>query len=326
MNLHQKKILFIGPKFHEYEVLIQNELELAGASVDFYAERSYKIDFTIINNFFKSHLANYQGRHYNKILKSINNNEYDYLFVIRGYKLTENFLQTFKRINPKSQMIMYQWDSEKTNPFSHIINFFNKVNSFDFEDCKNYNIEYLPLFFTRDITQYQNSSKTYEFDFFFMGVFFEERYQALIKFKDYCFNNGYKLKPFLFMPFTTRLKYLLKGKKLDNSIISFKHMDRKEYLEILNKSKVMVDVSNPNQTGLSMRVIEAMAIGTKVLTNNLNLKKDKYIGHNSLVYFFNEKAVDLNFDFINTTESVDSSKMIFTLHHWLEKLFDKNEN
>lgn len=320
MHIKEKNILFICPKFHNYEDMIKDQLMEFGAAVDFYAERSYGIDFNIINNFFKGYLMSYQKKHYEHILKKIQYKHYDYLFVIRGFMLPESFLHEFKRLNPDSKTIMYQWDSQRTNSFCHLNKLFDIVKTFDFKDSEDLNIPYLPLFYTKDVQAYQSLDKVYDYDFFFMGFFFKERYEAILRFKDYCNANGYKLMPFLYMPISTRLKYFLKGKRLDRSIVSFKHMNRIDYLNILSKSRVMVDVSNSRQTGLAMRVIESLACNTKIATNNTFFERDENIKQSGMVFLFNLQNITIDRKFLNKGFE-SSNKLVLSLEEWTKKLF-----
>jgi hypothetical protein len=320
MNFKEKKILFIGPKFHNYEIMIKDQLETMGASVDFFAERSYGFDFNIINNFFASSMRNFQAKHYNEIWNIAKNNKYDMLFVIRGYMLPISFMKDFKKKNPNSKAIMYQWDSQRTNAFEHLVSSFDVVKTFDFEDSENLKVEYVPLFYTNDIETNLDNSKVYDYDFFFMGFFFEERYEGVLKFKEFCIRNGYELKSFLYMPFSTRVKYFLKGKKLDRSIVSFKPMVRSQYLHILSKSRIMVDVSNPRQTGLAMRVIESLACNTKVATNNIYFEKDTIISSSGMVCLFDLNNISVQRDFLESKVS-QNQKIALSLEEWLNKVF-----
>ena len=321
MDITKKKILFICPKFHDYELMIKEKLEKFGAEVYYFPEKSYNLDFKIINNFFSGQMDEFQNKHYIKIFNEIKDIKFDYLFVIRGYKLSQEFLTKFKTKNPSCKLIMYQWDSQRTNNYAHLIPFFDKVTTFDFEDSEQFNLEYIPLFYTDDIKQYNSDKNNTIYDFFFMGFFFDERYQAVLKFRDYCNRNGYKLKSFLYMPLTTRLKYFLKGKKLDKDIVSFKHMNREEYIKTLAESKVMVDVSNPGQTGLAMRVIESLASNTKILTNNTNFVKDKKVAQSGMVMLFSLDKIELSKEFLNSNIKSDSN-VVLSINEWLKKIFE----
>ncbi|SEW03269.1 glycosyltransferase family protein [Chitinophaga arvensicola] len=324
LPLLNKKILFICPIFHNYHAAITEKLQEMGATVLFFPEREYGLSFKLINNFAHSRLAAFQAKHYHKILKSVENEEIDYLFVIRGYMLPQEFMEGFRKNHPGAITIMYQWDSNRTNPFVHLIPAFDRVLSFDFEDCEvNKSVDYLPLFYTDDITHFINRSSVKEYDFFFMGWFFPERYAAVVEFKKYCELNNYRLKAFLFIPSTSYLKEQLKGRKLDRTIVSKERMSRQEYLQILNASRVMVDVSNPGQTGLAMRIIESFACGTKVLTNNRRLENDSFYTP-GYVDFFDDKAPSVNREFVEN--AVESAKPgVLSIKEWLNLIFANQE-
>lgn len=322
LTLKDKKILLIAPKFHNYHELIIDELTGVGAVVDFYPERNYGLKFKAINNFFPPRLKHYQEKHYRQIAQKTSSKSFDYLFVIRGYMMPADFLTDFKINHPGAKLIMYQWDSEKTNPFSHLLPFFNKALSFDFEDCKNYpSVQYLPLFYSNDVIAAIKDKNDALYDFFFMGWFFPERYQSVLRFVSYAKEHNYKLKAFLFMPFTTYIKYKLKGESIDRSIVSLKHMSRSRYLENLANSRIMVDVSNPNQTGLAMRIIEALASQTKVLTNNLRLMDDKVIYDPEKIAFFDEKSPSVEPAFVTEIDFKQMAKVL-CLNEWLTVIFN----
>lgn len=319
--LTNKNILFIGPIFHDYHLLINNKLIAMGANVSFYPERNYGITFKLINNLLNKHLKNYQKTHYKNIIKNIRSQEFDYLFVIRGYMLSEEFLDEFRRINPKAKLIMYQWDSNKTNPYSHLLKYFDKSCSFDFEDCKKFpQLNYIPLFYSDDVGKMIKDKNDLIYDFFFMGWYFPERYIAVCKFKEFAIRNDYTLKAYLYMPLSSYIKEYINGNKLDMTIISFKHMKRGEYLNILSKTNVMVDASSPNQTGLAMRIIEALGSDTKILTNNYRIKDDVKIYDKDYISFFdaNSPAIESSFLKSKVTHKI---KNLLSLEEWLENVF-----
>jgi hypothetical protein len=319
--LENKKILFIGPVFHDYHLLITNKLMALGAAVFFYPERDYSFRFKLINNFFNKYLRYYQKLHYNSILKKIKTQEFDYLFVIRGYMLSKEFLDDFRKMNPNAKLIMYQWDSNKTNPYSHLLSSFDRACSFDFEDCDKYlSLNYIPLFYTDDVKIKIKDENNLTYDFFFMGWFYPERYDAVIKFKEFALQNGYKLKAFLFMPFSSYIKERFRGNKLDMSVVSLTHMKRHEYLYLLNKTNIMVDASSPNQTGLAMRIIEALASGTKVLTNNYKIKDDLKIYNDDYIAFFDAHNPFVADNFVKSKVS-RKIKNLLSIEEWLKTIF-----
>ncbi len=311
-------ILFIAPIFHLYHEKIIQALKAAGANVDFYPERDYGLKFKLLNNISQNLLTEYQCKHYRNILKKIStdNIEYDCLFVIRGFMMPAEFLIKFKTLFPNAKLLMYQWDSNRTNRFSHLVQYFDKVLSFDFKDSDDFSLEYLPLFYTKDLIPYKKESpKVY--DFFFMGTYLPERYSALVKFKEK-YENSYTIKSFIYIPKSSWVKEYLKGIKLSKEVCHTVPIGREEYLSILSKTRVMVDVSNKAQTGLAMRIIEALSLGVKVATNNNYILKDPLFNVNNICIFDADNPI-INEDFVLTP--FYKAECTLSIDEWINKIF-----
>ena len=318
-NLVGKNILFIAPVFHDYYRQIIQALSSFGATVDFFPERKYNILFKVYNHFSHTRLLHaYQEKHYNQILKSIpTTKEYDYLFVIRGYMITSSFLRSFKSRFPKAKRIMYQWDSNKTNPFSSVIQYFDKVLSFDYYDCSKLSLKYLQLFYSDDLIKYNVLSNNKKYDFFFMGTYLPERYNALKKF-NHINGQKYRIKNYIYIPKSSLIKERLKGTRLDMDICTTDHLAYDEYLKTLACSRVMVDVSNKKQTGLAMRIIEALSLKVKVATNNKNILNEPYYNPNNITVFNPDNPIIAS-SFISTP--FIGAVPTLSVEQWLDSIF-----
>ena len=310
-----KKILFIAPVFHGYEVIIKEKLEKFGAEVVFVPEREYSLRYKVLNNLNPSYIDRLQVDRYKHILEENNNKRFDYLFVIRGYKMPSFFLSEFRRRNPAAVLIMYQWDSNRTNPFSHHIESYDKVLSFDYKDCKDLGLQYLPLFYTDDVLEFMGRQAKY--DFFFMGTYLQNRYDALMRFMNK-YKRTYSICAYIYMPFTSLIKEILKGNVKTLKYISIRHMPREQYLSILSESKAIVDVSNAGQTGLAMRIIEALALRKKVVTNNWNIYGEPFYTSKSILVF-DDKDPIIPDEFIDGEVNVFDG--ISSIDEWLSHLF-----
>lgn len=298
MSLQGKRILFVAPVFHDYHTLIVNKLEAMGAQVEFYAERDYSLWFKLVNNLLHPLLSLKQAMHYRKILRRTRREHFDYLFVIRGYGMTPGFVEAFKKRNPSAKTVMYQWDSDRTNPFAGLVPFFDVVQSFDYKDCETFGIPYLPLFYTDDVAEEASKTHATKYDYFFMGTYLPERYAAVVRFRD-SLPDVSRLKAFIYITPTALKKEQLRGVSLDRSIVSTRPMSRKAYLTTLNESKVVVDVSCSRQTGLAMRIIEALASRRKVLTVNEFIKNDPYYDPRN-INLFDSTHPRVDAAFVNT--------------------------
>jgi len=330
MDLTQKKILFIGPIFHDYHFAIISKLEQFGAEVTFYQERKYNLIFKLLNTFNKSWLIKYQRIHYSEILNKIKKSEFDYLLVIRGYMMPVGFMESIRFFFPKIKTIFYQWDSEKTNPFSHLVPYFDQTLTFDYHDYSTIKqIEYLPLFYTSEISKIRSSTNVKEkYDFFFVGWFLPERYEALMQFRIFAKENNYTIMEYIYIPFTTYVKFRLKGIKLDRSVLYFKPLRRNQYLDYLRESKAIVDVSNKNQSGLAIRIIEAIGAGKKVITNNFKIKNELLYSDEYICLISPENPMVPEYFLSNNEFSAERMNIsdYYSLDNWINNLFCLKKN
>jgi len=132
-----------------------------------------------------------------------------------------------------------------------------KLCTFDSQDAKQYDVTLLNQVF-RNIGE-TNTIEYY--DFFFIGKdkgrrqFLERLAQTLIQ-------SGY------------RIKFLLLADKntvhSSNKYLEFlsQPMPYLAILDLIAQSRVIVDITKSNQTGITLRVLEAAFAGKKLLTNN----------------------------------------------------------
>lgn len=314
-NIKDKSILFIGTNFHNYEKMITSKLEEFGANVTFYYNRPNNTLFSILHSTSLSLLKEYQNVYYHNLISKIKEKHFDYLFVITGFLMPVSFINKFKELNPKAKSIMYQWDADATHHYSYLIPYFDKTYSFDFEDCDQFNLKYLPLFYTDDLNQYRSNQITT--DMFYMGSYLPERYDGLITLLNK-YDNEYIIEKFLYLPYKSYLKIKSTGINLNTSLISHIPMAREEYLEKLSATKVMVDISRCNQTGLAMRVIEALSIKKKLLTSNSYIKNEPFYNPNNIL-IIDPKNPIIDKDFINSP--FDGEPSTLSIGEWIKHIF-----
>lgn len=315
MNLTGKKILFIAPLFFGYEKLIERKLIQKGADVVFEAECKSVFYCKILNKISRKQAFWYQKNHYQNILKRLSN-DFDYLFVIHGYQLSAEFILGFRSKNVKARCVMYQWDSEKANPYIHIKKYFDDVFTFDYADSINYEIDYLPLFFADSI--YRNSNIPFnnrKIDFLFIASYRRERYEALLTFIPML--ASYKFEYNLYISFWSYCLEYLKGYKINRKAVSFFSLSFDNYTSLLSNSKIVIDVTPNIQTGLPMRIIEAVGAKSKILTTNLNVMKE--FGENSNVEILSN-SIDVN-RILTSRMNEHTNFWRYSLDSWIEKIF-----
>ena len=121
--------------------------------------------------------------------------------------------------------------------------------TFDSNDAKRYMINYNSQFYTKNI---KLDKDNLEYDVLFLG-------RAKNR-KDMILNLGEKLKE--------------KGINSKNIIIENEKdfVPYEDYLKLLAKTKTILDIVDGNQSGLTLRCMEALFFNKKLITNNLDIE------------------------------------------------------
>ena len=264
--LDSKKVLFIAPIFFGYEKDIQAELESQGAEVTFIGDNKklWNKDLPTIRNIVKK--------------------EYDYLFVIKGEFVEKTILELFKEANPKAERILYQYDTLKRYPhIIEIFNLFDRIYSFDIEDCEKYNLILRPLFFVNT----KESNTSIKYDISSVASYYPERLEVIKKLKKQCREDNINYYFYIFLywknfvgKFFKLYKYFFK--------IHFKSLPKERMFYILDHSKAIVDIPIKGQNGLTMRTFEVIGMEKKLITTNTSIEKYEFF-NSSNIFLLKEK-------------------------------------
>ena len=299
--LDSKKVLFIAPIFFGYEKDIQTELEKQGAEVTFIGDdkKLWNKDLSTI--------------------KAIVKREYDYLFVIKGEFVQKSVLELFKESNPKAECILYQYDTLKRYP--HIVklfDLFDRVYSFDIEDCKQYNLILRPLFFV-GITE--NTHSKIKYDVSTVCSYYPERQEILLKLKKYFKKNNISYFFYVFLHWKSFVKNFLSIRKSFFDI-DLKTLSKEKMFDILNCTKVILDIPAKGQDGLTMRTFEAIGKEKKLITTNLSIVKYDFFNTHNIFLLREDNIEEIN-DFL-TIEAQNIDKEIldkYSLFFFCKSIF-----
>ncbi|MRM97111.1 lipopolysaccharide biosynthesis protein [Riemerella anatipestifer] len=332
-DLKGKKILFFSVQTFNLEKEIIKKLEQYGAIVSYYDERPANNDFTKgIIRIYRGFLEDKINQYYNAILKEIDNQKFDYLFVNRGEVITNDFLEKFISRQPNCKRIFYTWDSFKNH--SHpttILHYFHKRFTFDRNDAKKYQIGFRPLYFMdkyREILGDKTFQK--EYDLLFLGTAHSDRYIISNKISDWCIEND--LRSFCYYYMHGRLVYYYKKifdktfKEFDVNKLSFNSLTIDEIIDLYRKSKVILDINHPMQVGLTMRTFESIGAGKKLITTNADIINYPFYNPNNICIIDREN-VQLDKTFFETPYQNMSDEMYenCSMDGWINDIFFREE-
>lgn len=302
LGLRKKmKILIIGKPFYNYHEIIANEFRLMKDTVTFISD-SPKNHFFIKRLFGSKIEKRYIERYHKRLFKSKIEKDFDLILVLVGRYLTKDFMAKLKEMNPSSKFVLYLWDDiGRVDNFNLLKDFYDKIYSFDLNDCKNYNITFLPLFYSRD---YKLGNYNKNIDIY--GAFSDHSERKKIAYKIISQSIGKRIKcKFIFFP--GRFKYIInyiKNKKIQSKtnnkmVYVYAPIDDNTNLNYVFHSKALLDVQYKTQNGLTMRTIESIGAGVKLITTNTNIMKyDFYRSENCLIIDRDNPVID--FEFLQT--------------------------
>jgi glycosyltransferase involved in cell wall biosynthesis len=282
-----KRILLIAPRYFNYDVAIKEYLEEKGYEVDLMNDRPYNSNILkAIIRINRSIIDTYLYFFYKfRFLDIAKQNSYEVIFVIQGEGLTPRFLKWLRAKLPFTPMVYYLWDSIKNKPqLAKNIPYFDQTITFDYQDAKKIGLDFVPLFFLQKNENKKNTKILY--DISFIGSVHDDRSLLLRRLK----KNSHHLKLFVFLYAPSRWIFYLRSLvnkdffNLDMNDLNFEQLAYDEVQKICQQSKVILDIHHRNQTGLTIRTIETIALQKKIATTNSEIKHyDFYNPHNIFI-------------------------------------------
>jgi len=275
-----KKILFFAPAFFGYEDKIADKMRQLGARVDAFDVRSVtsaaeKALLKVNPHFFDGKTEKYYGKIYAKVRKT----DYDYVLFIKCDMPTKRVLATYKRQFKNAKFCLHMWDSIRNIPYvENKFQYFDFISSFDRNDCKKYeDIHFRPLYYCDEYKREVKSKDEYDFDLCFIGTIHSDRWRILKELKKQAKEQG--LRVYYFPYLQSRFIYMfykLTKPEFGNADIKefrFDKISSEKTAEMVEKSRVIIDIQHPKQTGLTIRTIEMIGMNKKLITTNADIRK-----------------------------------------------------
>lgn len=320
----KKKLLFIAPGYYGFnEVVFDGLKKYSGYEVvhiNSTLNYQYKNILEKIYNFFlktflKKNLKNIKrGEHIQRI---INLHDYDVLLVNRPDVLSEADMNSALEKSKKS--IVLFWDSiQKIPSQKEYIQKFDICCSFDTDDCKNYNLNYITNFyFIKDQKTITNVDVCY------LATYDKRIEETQILF-EYFNNNNISAKGKLFTYKSIPIKEKLpKNIEVVHEIIPFSS-SYKYYLD----SKIILDIAHPHQKGLSFRPYEAIGLNKKLITTNQEIVQYDFYNPNNIfvVKDLSNFTIPQSFLTEDYEQSEEWIKEKYYIKNWIKTILSFHEN
>ncbi|MGQ4655823.1 glycosyltransferase family protein [Aeromonas enteropelogenes] len=267
----KKKILIIGYEFHGYNKELAQRISTE-FDVDLIEHRQifeylilgrliYVIYITMLKvirlesircKLYRCVVALSNSRFLDMLLSNLTSYDYDVVLIVGTREFSRRTLKELKKKIHSKRWILFKWDAESRFELKHIHDCFDKVYSFQLSDAKE-GVGYLPNFHFIKPNEVVDKS----IDIVAISIFDKHRYKVYM---DFLKENPTE---FHFSRFISS-----KRKNLHYPHVVTEKVVREEVVELYKKSKYVFDFSPKGQSGMSQRVLEALACGCIVITDN----------------------------------------------------------
>jgi hypothetical protein len=199
------------------------------------------------------------------------------VLVIKGEALSPAALRRLRSALPNARFTLYFWDSYLNMPKDSAdkVPIFDRAFTFDPVDAsKDTRLRYRPLFFLDEYTRLPKAKQ--DIDLLFFGTAHDDRYPVLKRLSG-SLPSHIRFNVVLYFP--SRLVYAARS-LLDPRLWSarrdefiFKPLAKTEIQSLIARSRAVVDIERTIQTGFTMRSVETLGAGKKLVTTNSTVRE-----------------------------------------------------
>ena len=318
--------MLVAPKFFGYAGRVD-------AAIRGKCDRVISVDDRLGNDLFSKALIRFGPRfitqtlsrwHYRHQLKNLSPCDVEIFFFINPELIDVKTLLRLKEKFVKARFLAYFWDSfkNKKNNISYLA-IFDRVYTFDRLDARRYFINYLPLF--HDISpkyqDYKESDDTHRYDISMIGSDHSDRYRVCrslsVRHPNSFFRLVTKGAAFNFFLAIWERDFT----RLFSELISHDKYAPSDVEQISFASRAVLDIHHPSQDGLTMRTIEVLCAGCKLVTTNTEIvNTDLY--HPSRVLCIDRTKPSIPASFLETPVVPLSQEVIRRYHisSWVDSV------
>jgi hypothetical protein len=318
-------VLLVSPRTFSYHLSISETLRQMGYAVTWWDDRASSATwYKIALRLFPAATARWSERVFGERLRNLDAKSISHVLVVKGEGLSGKVALEMRATLASASMGLYLWDGvENVRGASRIVPAFDSVATFDPLDAKTFGWTYRPLF-GRDVAAARKASEPPRFDWCFVGTVHSDRHRVIHRLRQ---RNGGKAKSFVFAYFQSPLMLFLRRLTdwtlwlAPKGTLSTQPMPAEEVAKNVERSRAVLDVEHPRQRGFTMRTIETLLAGKKLVTTNKHLLASN-LYHPSRALVIDRTAPEIPDEFLQLpyVEVSDSLRACYTCEGWASEL------
>ncbi|MEQ2516492.1 hypothetical protein AAAU12_08295 [Bacteroides zhangwenhongii] len=341
------RILFLAPAYAGLHIPIIEEMKRQGHDVVWIDDTAIQYDMRIprhgiLNKMrckVSTVLRHPSKKVWDKIFKERSEElktTFDMFFCINGRTLCKELFVFLDKM-PNIKKVLYVWDSVSVFDFYRYQDRFHKCYTFDLDDSVNVSgLVYKPLYWIDNhqiITFDYGSAEKKRYDISIVGSDHDKRFEIVNKILPQVKDAGlsYFFRVQIWKPsfshvflYKFRMRYMASFRRIVEYAEAKYERDRKneiamegvippaEYTEIMRHTVCVLDTDRGTQSGITPRVIWALAMGKKIISTNRNLLRAPFYSSEQISIIDRETPI-IDIDFIKDNRT-------FSIHPEIEKL------
>jgi hypothetical protein len=322
----ESDLLLIGGGFFGYADEITRALSLRGRNVAWFEDRP-ALD-TVTKSLLRvapSLVAAKSEAYFEGIIAKMRGQPIRDILVIKGEALAPKSVERLRATMPQARLTLYFWDSYRNMPKDspQKLSLFDKCFTFDPHDAESdRRLTYRPLFYVDDYASLPQREP--DIDLLFLGTIHSDRY-AILSRLSHALPPGVRFEKILYFP--SRVVYAVRRigdpqfwrARRDEFV--FDPISKTDIQRLISRARVVVDIERSVQSGLTMRTIEMLGAGKKLLTTNSNVIMADFFNSNNIAVIDRRRPIVAP-SFLKSAYEPPAAKLLkrYSLSGWLDEV------
>jgi len=268
------KILFFGLDYHNYTRSLIREMEAQGGDVVYVDIQPRSLFFKSLRTVARALYERYLQIHHERAVRRAAGRNYDKVIFLQAHQMDENRLARLRNSLPRAQFTLYNWDSISNHDYRRQAPIFDRVLTFDSRDAAAYGYGYLPLFCDRPMQGLRRDRADPRTVSMIGNLVMPQRYRAVEAFRTY--SNLHDINFLQYLKISPVSYAKMRGAGLRPQGVKLRSISTPSLNDITERSAAVFDFANHEQSGQTMRMMENLCSGKKIITNNRWVREEPF--------------------------------------------------
>lgn len=318
--------LLIGGGFFGYAKEITRALESRGRTVAWFEDRPALDTFTKATiRLAPALIAAKAERYVDSLIAKMHEQPVRDVLVIKGEALSPASIRRLRAALPNARFTLYFWDSYRNMPkdSQEKVSHFDKAFTFDPKDADaDHRLIYRPLFFIDEYAHLQPVKC--DIDLLFFGTVHSDRYTVLRRLARNL-PPEVRLEEVLYFPsnlvYAARRTFDPRFWRAHRDEFIFKPLSKIEVQSLISRARAVVDIERAVQCGLTMRTIEMLGAGKKLVTTNRRIADADFFNPRNVAIIDRRRPI-VTAEFLSLAYEPAAADLLkrYSLSGWLDEV------